>query len=48
MKGVAYIIRILRGFNKTSSHSLLQLAVIDLLCWLKVCGKGNLYYIKFK
>jgi len=31
-KGTAYIIRILRGFNVSSLHSLLRLAVIVLLC----------------
>jgi len=48
IKGAACIIRILRGFNILSSHSLLQLAVIVLLYWFKVYSKGNLYYIKFE
>jgi len=47
-KGAACIIRILRGFNISSSHSLLRLAVVVLSCWFKVRGKGNLYYIEFK
>jgi len=45
---VAYIIQNLRGFNVTSLYSLLQLAVVALLYWFKVCGKDNLYYFKFK
>jgi len=48
IKGVACIIRILRGFNILSLHSLLQLAVVVLLYWFKVYGKGNLYYVEFK
>jgi len=45
---MAYIIRILRGFNKTSLYSLLLLVVIALLSWFGVCSKGNLYYIEFE
>jgi len=48
IKGAACIIRILRGFNVSSLHSLLRLAVVVLLYWFKVYGKGNLYYVKFK
>jgi len=48
MQGTAYITRILRGFNVSSSHSLLRLVVITLLYWFKVYSKGNSYYIKFK
>jgi len=48
IKGAAYIIQILRGFNISSPHSLLQLAVVVLLCWFKVYSKSNLYYIKFE
>jgi len=48
IKGTAYIIQISRGFDISSSYSLLQLAVVVLLCWFKVRSKGNLYYVKFK
>jgi len=48
IKGAACIIQILRGFNISSLHSLLQSAVVVLLYWFKVRGKGNLYYVKFK
>ena len=40
--------RILRGFNILSSHSLLRLIVIALSSWFKVYSKGNSYYIKFE
>ena len=48
IKGIAYILQILRGFIITFLYSLLRLIIVALLYWLKVCGKGNLYYIKFK
>jgi len=48
IKGAAYIIRILRGFGVTSSHSLLPLVVIAVSFWFRVRGRGSLYYIKFK
>jgi len=48
IKGAAYIIWILRGFNVISLYSLLQLAVVALLYWFKVRGKGNLYCFEFE
>jgi len=47
-KGAAYIIRILKDFGVTSSHSLLPLVVVVVSFWFRVCSRGSLYYIEFK